>query len=271
MRCPRCGAENAPGAGRCSACGAELPPEETVGAEAGGSPDPGERPPGPPPTEPTRPLAPPGGPAPPTEPMHPATEPFPPPTEPLRPATQPLPPPTGPLPAPTELLPPPTEPSALRAGWGTATAWGLGTSAVLALLGQVLAFGGASLSGLDLGVGAVARIGWLYFCAFHGIGVVAEVRDLAGPVAGLLPPGFGLSYRVEVAMLTATALALVLLFRGGRAAADRAGGRGIARAVHGLKVAPAYAAPAFLLSLLVRFDLPSPVPEVLSGRITIRP
>ncbi len=199
MRCPRCGAESAPGAGRCRTCGEELPPEGT------GAPPPSG-----------------GG-------------------------------------------------SALRAGWGTATAWGLGACAALALLGQLLAFGGALLSGADLGVGAVARIGWLYFCGFHGIGVVAEIRDVSGPLGGLLPPGSGLSYRLEMAMLSATALALYLLSRGGRAAADRAGGSAGARMLHGLKVAPAYALPALLLSLLVRFDLPSPAPEVFTGTITIRP
>lgn len=199
MRCPRCGAESAPGAGRCGTCGDELPREGT-----GASPPSG------------------GG-------------------------------------------------SALRAGWGAATAWGLGAWATLALLGQLLAFGGALLSGADLGVGAVARIGWLYFCGFHGIGVVAEIRDVSGPLGGLLPPGFGLSYRLEVAMLSATALALYLLSRGGRAVADRAGGGAGARVLHGLKVAPAYALPALLLSLLVRFDLPSPAPEVFTGTITIRP
>jgi hypothetical protein len=158
----------------------------------------------------------------------------------------------------------------LGGGWGTATAWGLGAFAALALLGQLLAFGGALLSGADLGVGAVARLGWLYFCGFHGIGVVAEIRDVSGVLGGLLP-GLGLSYRLEIAMLSATALALFLLSRGGRAAADRAGGGAGARVVHGLKVAPAYAAPALLLSLLVRFDLPSPAPEVFTGTVTIRP
>ena len=268
MRCPRCRTENAPGARYCVACWAELPQEETAAAAAEGR--------SPPEGEPTEPLAPPTEPvAPPTEPLAPPAGAAGPPTEPVLPAA-----PTAPIAgAPIAVPPPPSPtpsaaargPSVLGGGWGTATAWGLGAWAALALLGQLLAFGGALLSGAGLGVGAVARLGWLYFCGFHGIGVVAEVRDVAGPLGGMLPPGFGLSYRLEVAMLSATALALYLLCRGGRAAADRAGGGAAARVVHGLKVAPAYAVPALLLSLLVRFDLPSPAPEAFTGTITIRP
>ena len=266
MRCPRCRAENAQGARYCATCWQELPQEGTAEAVAEGRPPPeDERP---------EPLAPPAEPpALPTEPLGPPTGPPGPRTEPVLPAT-----PTAPIAhVPTAVPPPPTPSARGRVspapgdGWGTATAWGFGAWAALAVLGQLLAFGGVLLSGADLGVGAVARVGWLYFCGFHGVGVVAEVRDVSGLLGGILPRGFGLSYRFEIAMLSATALALFLLSRGGRAAADRAGGGAGARVVHGLKVAPAYAAPALLLSLLVRFDLPSPVPGISTGTITIRP
>ncbi|HEX7464509.1 MAG TPA: hypothetical protein VF382_06415, partial [Actinomycetota bacterium] len=69
---------------------------------------------------------------------------------------------------------------------------------------------------------------------------------------------------------TMTLLAGFLLFRAGRAVAERAGGGILARTLHGAKVAPAYAVPSFVLSLLVTGRLRVPALEHLGGYVQVR-
>lgn len=136
---------------------------------------------------------------------------------------------------------------ALRAGWADALGRGFVAFLAMAGLGQALALAVWALGGTGRSLGAFARIGWLYFGAFHHVAV-----ELQGTVAfGTPGPGEPASFSVGVALLAATGLALWLLFRAGRSVAAGAGGGVLARVLHGAKVAPPYAAPAWVLAFLV--------------------
>lgn len=134
----------------------------------------------------------------------------------------------------------------LRTGWPDALKRGFLAFVAMAGLGQVLALGVWALGGTGRSFGTFARIGWLYVGAFHHVAL-----ELEGPVAIGPSRAEAGRFSVGLAFLAATALALWLLFRAGRAVADRAGGGTAARILHGAKVSPAYAAPAFALALLV--------------------
>ena len=72
-------------------------------------------------------------------------------------------------------------------------------------------------------------------------------------------------------MMLGTFLAIAILYRGGRAVADRAGGGVGARVLHGIKVAPAYAIPAFVVSGLVSIDIPIPRNGLVAGSLQLGP
>ncbi|HZD79985.1 MAG TPA: hypothetical protein VE646_08085 [Actinomycetota bacterium] len=153
-------------------------------------------------------------------------------------------------------------------GWGTGLIRGGLAFVVMALVGQATAFVVNLGSGGDASIGTVAKLGWLYFGWFHHVAFTTSVVGLR-PGSGLAGQA-GLDADVGVAMMLATFLAIALLYKGGRAVADRAGGGGVARILHGMKVAPAYAILALLVSELVIIDIPFPRIGSVSGGLQVR-
>jgi hypothetical protein len=111
------------------------------------------------------------------------------------------------------------------------------------LLGELLAFAqdlaGVLFRGASLSVADTARAGGMYFFAFHRVAIRLHA-------AGSPHPGPILS--VSLALLSGTALGVWLLFRGGRIAGERAGGRALTRLAAGAIVAVPYALLSLLLS-----------------------
>ena len=148
----------------------------------------------------------------------------------------------------------------LTRGWATGLVWGGLAFAVMAALGQALAFAVNLTQAPGVSAGTTAKMGWLYFGWFQHATVTTR---LTSSVSG----GAGLTADVGLAMMLGTFLAIAILYRGGRAVADRAGGGGGARVLHGLKVAPAYAIPPFLVSGLVSIDIPIPGNAPVAGSL----
>jgi hypothetical protein len=104
------------------------------------------------------------------------------------------------------------------------------------------------LFGGDLTISTATKIGWFYALAFHRAAIeVAEVAT-AGPDAVL-------AYRLSVAALAGTGLALWLAYRAGEAVGERAGGAVERRALAGAAVAVGYAVPIGAITAVVRLDL----------------
>lgn len=191
--------------------------------------------------------------------------PGPPPAEP--PPAQP--PPAEPLP-PAEGLPPPPPPPIAAEGWTAALVRGLLAFVVVLLVAEIL--GTVSAIDSDLSAVNVAKLGAFLFFGFHHVGIRADVRDLdlsgilggagTGDLAGELPfdlfGSVSVSMTISFAMLAGTALALWLVYRGGRAAAEAGGGPLWGRAAVGAFVAVPYAALSLILALVleVRFAVP---------------
>ena len=139
---------------------------------------------------------------------------------------------------------------------------------VMAAVGQAAAFAVSVFGEQQV---SAAKLGWLYFGWFHHAAVnVAITTRLNFPVEGAPggPSGAaGLTAGVGLAMMLATFLAIAILYRAGRAVADRAGGTGLARVFHGMKVAPGYAIPPFVLSGLLTVDVPIPQNSLVAGSL----
>jgi hypothetical protein len=117
-----------------------------------------------------------------------------------------------------------------------------GATAFAVALGAGLVVGALQLAaGADSVVEAFMG-GALVFFLFHHVGIEAVAGG--GTAAGA----------VGLALMLGTALAAWLLFRAGRGAADRAGGRTLRSALVGASVAVPYALLAFGLASLVRAD-----------------
>jgi hypothetical protein len=157
--------------------------------------------------------------------------------------------------------------SALSAGWGTALAGGALAFVAMALLGQAASLVVYLVEHRYLSASTAARLGVFYLGWFHDVSVTATLRSSTLEVAGA---SVRLSAHLGVALMTMTLLAGYLLFRAGRAVAERAGGGTLARAFHGAKVALAYAISSFLLSLLVAGRLRVPGLERLGGYVQLR-
>ena len=106
----------------------------------------------------------------------------------------------------------------------------------MAALGQAVAFAVNLARAPGESAGTAAKLGWLYFGWFHHAAVTARLTSVEGGDAGLTAD-------VGLAMMLGTFLAIAILYKGGRAVADRARGGAMARVLHGMKVAPAYAIP----------------------------
>src|SRR4030095_5534035 len=77
----------------------------------------------------------------------------------------------------------------------------------------------------------------------------------------------GLTAHVGLAMMLGTVLAIAILYKGGRAVADKARGGAGARVLHGMKVATAYAILPFVVSGLVSIDIPIPRNGLVAGSL----
>jgi zinc-ribbon domain len=263
MRCPNCGSENPAEARFCSTCGTalsqEMPESEASLGEAAGERAGADEPPGPFPPEPPTPPEPPV-PGPPPEP--PMPEPPTPEPTPQPPTPQPTPP------APTVPIPPVPPVSAggkggevLTSGWGTAVGRAVLAFVIVALLGQAIPW----LATASDPAGApdtpdVIKIGGVFFYLFHHAGIAFDLPNVSlgeaapGPLGGQIP----ISATMALGLMLGTALAVWLLYRGGRAVAAPIGGRPAIRALNGAKVAIPYALLAFGLSFLVSFSFPLP-------------
>jgi hypothetical protein len=125
-------------------------------------------------------------------------------------------------------------------------------------LGQAVAFAVNLAQGVS--AGTAAKLGWLYFGWFHHAAVTTRLTSVEGGEASLTAD-------VALAMMLGTFLAIAILYKGGRAVADRARGGAVARVLHGMKVAPAYAIPAFVVSGLVSIDIPIPRNGLVEGSL----
>lgn len=259
MTCPNCGSENPAGARFCSTCGTALT-EEAVGSE--GRPEEAsmgsmEDPPGPIPPEPPTPPEPPL-PGPPPEPPFPGPPPQPPTPEPTPPA------PAMPMPMVSTGGAGPGGGEVLTSGWGKAMGRAALAFVIVVLLAQAIPW----LATASDPKGApetidVIKIGGVFFFLFHHAGITFDLPNFSlgdaaqGPLGGDIP----ISFTVALAMMLGTAVAIWLLYRGGRAVAAQVGGRPVVRALNGAKVAIPYALLSLGLSFLISFsfDLP-PLP-----------
>lgn len=186
-----------------------------------------------------------------------------------------------PAPAPDEPVPDVAAP-APRARYGAARR--------VALVRGSLAFGIALLTALVLAAlvpteglspADTLRIGGLQFYAFNRVAIQVELppvdlgafEELAGEPTGIPFGAVQVSVSIALAMLLATGMVVWLLYRGGRAAAEAAGGRALEGVVMGAAVALPYAALALVFSFLsvLRIDVPPDVPVFADGQVRIGP
>ncbi|MDP9243419.1 MAG: zinc ribbon domain-containing protein, partial [Actinomycetota bacterium] len=222
MTCPNCGTENAAEARFCVSCGWDLSDTTAPIPVAG---------------EPT------------VEVPSPAGAPS---------ATVMVPPPPG---VPLGPGAPQVRPSSiLSGGWLYALGRGVLAFAIVAVLGQAISFGAFAAAGRDSSFKTIARVGGVYFELFHRVGIEFRASSLAGSALSAVVGGpiGGLSYTLSIGLLLVTMLVVFLLYRAGRAVADRDGGSALARGVHGMKVAPFYGLLCFGLSFLIRFHVQIP-------------
>jgi hypothetical protein len=164
-------------------------------------------------------------------------------------------------------------PSTLAGGWLNAFGRAVLGFAIVAVLGQAIAFGAFAAAGRDSSIKTIARVGGIYFELFHRVGIEFRASNLSGSGLTAAVGGSvgGLSYTISIGLLLVTMLVVFLLYRAGRAVADRAGGTALARVVHGMKIAPFYGLLCLGLSLLIRFHVQIPSNPAISGQITIQP
>ena len=250
MICPSCSQQAPDGARFCPNCGAALPVAEEPPAPretpTGTTRPPGEEPPPEPPTPTSPPLS----------PQDTAPEP-PPPTPPPASETPPPPPPPADGPEPM----PPAVTGEARTGAGMARALVLGTLVfvVMALFSAVVAFA-AFFTG-DADIVEVAKLSGVLFFMFHHVGLHTEFPTFdPGALQGAqATPGIPLgpldiSFTITVALLLGTLLAIVLLYRAGRRAAEEGGGSTGMRILQGAAVALPFGILSALVSLVVRFE-----------------
>jgi hypothetical protein len=181
----------------------------------------------------------------------------------------------APPPPPTEGPGQPARPNvvdALARGWFTALVRGVVAFLVMAALGEAIGFAVYAVGRTHGSIGRYAELGWLYFGWFHHIPIDLAVKNLsiASQVGGIASSLGSVSYHLGLALMFATFAAIWLLYAGGRAVADRADGGGVARVLHGLKVAPIYAALSLVVSLGVRLTVGIPHNEFINGTVEMK-
>ena len=160
--------------------------------------------------------------------------------------------------------------SPIAAGWGIAArhallAFGAGLGIAEAFALAVWAFGRTELS-----FGQALELGGLYLGAFHRIPLRLEGAglDVSQLTAGQASLG---TVRIDVALapLVATAILVWLLGRGGRAVGEGMGGGLVARALHGMKVAPVYAAAVLLVVFVSHLEVGIPAWSIVEGSLQL--
>ncbi len=149
----------------------------------------------------------------------------------------------------------------LAAGWRTAATHAAITFGVMLGVGLVLAALQWAVAPSRFSLLDVPRIGAVLVSLFHRVPLVIEFPTVADPP--------GVSVTLTVMLLGATIGAGWLLFRGGGAVADAAGGAPWVRGVHGLKVAPPYALLTLLVSLVA--TIPGDFTGFGDGRAEVHP
>jgi hypothetical protein len=125
--------------------------------------------------------------------------------------------------------------------WPMALVRGFLAFLTVALAGQVIAFATGLVRG-GLATATIAKLGWLYALMFHRVAIEVGGSTFAG-------------YRVSVAFLLGTAFVLWVVYRQGRAVGGRVRGSSWRAALAGAAIAPTYALPFALLTLVVRLKL----------------
>lgn len=151
--------------------------------------------------------------------------------------------------------------------WRDALERGFAAFLVVAGIGQVLAVAVWAVGDTGASLGAFARVGWMYFGAFHHVAIELDLAELEVAGSGAAPAAT--SVTVGVALLSVTVVAGLLLAHAGRAVADRAGGGTVARILRGAMVAPSYALPAFLLASVVEVRTPVRLGAFASGDLHV--
>lgn len=139
----------------------------------------------------------------------------------------------------------PTPDRGLRPASLVALRRGLAAFTLVALAGQLVA-ALIDLFGGGLALRTTWSLGWFTTLAFHRVGIEVVTLGAAGGTT---------TYRVSIAFLSGTGFALWLLYRGGGAAAARAGSSIRSRVLAGAMIGPAYAAPIALLTGMTRLEL----------------
>jgi len=148
----------------------------------------------------------------------------------------------------------PSSSSSLASGWSTAILRVVLAAVVLLFLAQaviLLAYYAAD-DPAKPSAGTVARYGGVVFYTFHHVGFKFNVPG-STLNRGNVPFNVSAGGVVAIAAMAGTALGLWLLHLGGGAVAREGGGSSLARGLHGVKVAPPYAALTLLGSLFLRF------------------
>ncbi len=135
----------------------------------------------------------------------------------------------------------------LLEGWRRRLTPGFLAFLAMAAIGQGLALAVWSVGGRGSSFGAFARIGAIYLGAFHHVAIEFEIPRTSEAATAV----GAASLSVGVALLSVTAVAVWLLYRAGRALADRGGGGRGVRVLRGMWVAPSYAIPVFAVAVLV--------------------
>ena len=134
--------------------------------------------------------------------------------------------------------------------WSVALLWGEIPFVALVLFGELLAFVQYAFGDLSISPLKVLRVGGLYFYAFNHVRIEAEATR-----SGIN----GAFFSLAIAILTVTAAAIYLLFRGGTEVGGRLAARPSIRALAGASVALPYAALSLMASYAVpvTFKLPA--------------
>jgi hypothetical protein len=145
--------------------------------------------------------------------------------------------------------------------WSVVLLWGEIPFLAAVVFGELLAFVQYAFGDLSLSPLKVLRVGGLYFYAFNHVRIQAEATR-----SGIN----GAFFSMEIALLTVTAVAIYLLFRGGAEVGGRISRAPWVRGMAGAAVAVPYAA----LSLMVSYAVPItfPLPAELEGgllRVTV--
>jgi hypothetical protein len=148
----------------------------------------------------------------------------------------------------------------LTRGWGTGLARGGMAFVVMAALGQAVSFAANLFREPGESAATAAKLGWLYFGWFHHAAVSTRLTSVDGGETGFTAD-------VALAMMLGTFLAIAILYKGGRAVAEGAGGGALARVLHGMKVVPAYAILPFVVTGLVSIDIPIPRNGLVAGSL----